>query len=78
MENLKEWSFISMMVSMAPSTHHCPVTYYQEVTQLQLQCMSHSEKEYETTIWGPTCDSSDNVCTLTMTELDIGDWLWFF
>ena len=38
---------------------------------------SPSEKEYETTIWGPTCDSSDKVCTLTMAELDIGDWLWF-
>ena len=39
------------------------------------QC--HSEKEYETTIWGPTCDSLDKVCTLTMAELDIGDYLWF-
>lgn len=42
-----------------------------------VQCISHSEKEYETTIWRPTCDSSDKVCTLTMTELNIGDWLWF-
>ena len=40
-----------------------------------VQC--HSEIEYETTIWGPTCDSSDKVCTLTMAELDIGDWLLF-
>jgi ornithine decarboxylase len=37
----------------------------------------HSEKKYDTTIWGPTCDSLDKVCTLTMAELDIGDWLWF-
>lgn len=39
------------------------------------QC--RSEEKYETTIWGPTCDSLDKVCTITMAELDIGDWLWF-
>ena len=32
---------------------------------------------YKSTIWGPTCDCTDEVCETHLPELETGDWLYF-
>lgn len=41
-----------------------------------IQAVEGSEQRYKSTIWGPTCDSTDKITeNYWIPELHIGDWL---
>ena len=49
-----------------------------------LQCLpillhpeTAGQENYSTTLWGQTCSSIDKICVTSLTELDIGDRLYF-
>ncbi len=36
-----------------------------------------SSPVHPTSLWGPTCDGLDRICSASLPELQLGDWIYF-
>lgn len=77
------WISLSYLVLSCPSIKKCVyckscVHMVRRNLSLMQNVPASTTTLHKTSVWGPTGDGMDKICTETlMPELDIGDWIYF-